>query len=122
MARTEKYFLGPTLLGQIRGVVERVGGQPIGVNSARIETRLQDDSGGGGGGGSLRLGVVTAAWNKNSLRDVVVYSQGAALAEAAAAPPQVLTACVNKFVNVQANKMVMVGKVNGRWYLVSAEC
>lgn len=76
----------------------------------------------GGSGAGMKLGKVTAAWNKNSLQDVVVYSEGDALAEATASPADVLPGVVNKFANVAANKWVMVGKANGRWYLISAEC
>lgn len=74
------------------------------------------------GGSSLKLGKVTAAWNKNSLRHVVVYSGGTALSETSATPPVTLENCVNKFADVQADRWVMVGRTNGRWYLVSAEC
>lgn len=121
MARTEKYFVGPQLLGEIRDTISRVAGLPRSTNGPQSPVRLQD-RGRGGGGSSLRFGRVTAAWNKNSLRDVVVYSEGAALAEAAADPAVVLTGVVNRFADVAANKWVMVGKANGRWYLVSAEC
>lgn len=121
MPRSEKYFIGPQLLGDIRRVVGRVEAEPYRVTGAESPVRLQDMPRPGGGGG-LRLGKVTAAWNKHSLRNVIVYSQGDALAEQASSPPETLEACVNKFVNVQANKWVIVGRVNGRWYLVSAEC
>ena len=74
------------------------------------------------GGSALKLGKVTAAWNKNSLRHVVVYSGGTALSETAATPPVTLENCVNKFADVQADRWVIVGKTSGRWYLISAEC
>jgi hypothetical protein len=42
MARTQKYFIGPQLLGDIRRVVGRVEAQPYGSDVTRVETRLQD--------------------------------------------------------------------------------
>lgn len=120
MARTEKYFVGPRLLGDIRDTISRVAGMPVRSSGPQSEVRLQGLN--RGGGSSLRFGRVTAAWNKNSLRDVVVYSEGGALAEAVADPAVVLTGVVNRFADVAANKWVMVGRANGRWYLVSAEC
>jgi hypothetical protein len=121
MPRSEKYFIGPQLLGDIRRVVGRVEAEPYRVNGVTQDVRLQDMPR-RGGGGALKLGKVTAAWNKHSLRNVLVYSEGAALAESVADPVETLEAAVNKFVNVQADKWVVVGLVNGRWYLVSAEC
>lgn len=121
MAKTEKYFVGPTLLGEIRETITRVAGMPDRTSGVSLPVRLQELPRRGGGGG-LKLGKVTAAWNKNSLRDVVVYSEGNALSEATASPADVLTGVVNKFADVAANKWVMVGKTNGRWYLISAEC
>jgi hypothetical protein len=76
----------------------------------------------GGGGGGLTLGKVTAAWNKNTLRQVIVHDQGNALFESTSAPPAFVNGVVNKFANVEADKWVMIGEANGRWYLVSAEC
>jgi hypothetical protein len=123
MPRTEKYFIGPQLLGDIRRVIGRVEAEPIASEISRIPTRLQDmRRGGGGGGTSLRLGRVTAAWSKSSLADVVEYNSGPALSEEFSAPPSIIEGCVNKMANVEAGAWVIVGQANGRWYLVSAEC
>jgi hypothetical protein len=121
MPRSEKYFIGPQLLGDIRRVVGRVEAEPYRVNGVTQDVRLQDMPRPGGGGG-LTLGKVTAAWNKNSLQSVIIYSGGTALAETVASPSVTIESAVNKFVDVAANKWVMIGRANGRWYLVSAEC
>lgn len=122
MPRSEKYFLGPQLLGDIRRTVTRVSAMPEGSRIGKIPTRLQDLPRPGAGGGGLKLGVVTSAWSKGSVKDVVEYSEGNALTETPTSPPTVIESCVNKFADVGASKWVMVGRANGRWYLVAAEC
>jgi hypothetical protein len=42
MARAEKYFIGPQLLGDIRRVVGKVDAEPIGSSVTRIPTHLQE--------------------------------------------------------------------------------
>jgi len=121
MANTEKYYVGPKLLGEIREVISRVNRMPDRTSGVAMPVRLQQLQR-PGGGGAMRLGKVTATWNKDSLRDVVVYGGGEALAEEAASPPVVVTECVNKFVTVHADRWVIIGKMHGRWYLIAAEC
>jgi hypothetical protein len=121
MARTQKYFIGPQLLGDIRRVVGRVEAQPYGSEVSRVETRLQDMQRHGSGG--LLLGVVAGgAWLKDTLADVSVYGDGDALTEEPSSPARVIEGCVNKMVSVPAGSFVIIGKISGRWYLVSAEC
>lgn len=123
MAKTEKYLIGPTLLGEIRQVITRVNGQPDRTSGVSVPVRLQDlPRRGGGGGSSLKLGRVTAAWNKSTLASVVEYGSGTALNEEFGVPPVIIEDCVNKFANVEAGAWVLIGSANGRWYLVSAEC
>jgi hypothetical protein len=124
MPRTEKYFIGPGLLSDIRQTITRVAGMPDRTSGVKTQVVHQEmmRRGGGGGGGQMKLGKVTAAWNKNSLKNVVVYSDGPPLGETTATPPEVIPSCVNKFIDVRAGRWVMIGKVNGRWYLISAEC
>lgn len=121
MARTQKFFIGPQLLGEIRRVVGRVEAEPIGSEISRIPTRLQDIQRPGSGG--LLLGVpLDGAWLKDTLADVSVYDDGDALTEEASSPARVIEDCVNKMVSVPAGSFVIIGKISGRWYLVSAEC
>jgi hypothetical protein len=63
MARTEKYFIGPALLSDIRRVVGRVDNEPIPSTITRIPTRLQDVPRGGGGGPGVKFGLWTATAN-----------------------------------------------------------
>jgi hypothetical protein len=121
MARTQKFFIGPQLLGDIRRVVGRVEAEPIGSETSRVSTRLQDMQRPGSGG--LLLGVAAGgAWLKDTLADVSVYDDGDALTEEASSPARVIEDCVNKMVSVPAGSFVIIGKISGRWYLVSAEC
>jgi hypothetical protein len=73
MARTEKYFIGPDLLGDVRRVVGRVDGEPISSTITRIPTRLQDVPR-GGGGSAIRAVTFTGSWNIDALK--VVAFQG----------------------------------------------
>jgi hypothetical protein len=60
MPRTEKYFIGPQLLGDIRRVVGRVDGEPYRVNGVAQEVRLQDMP---RSGSRLKRGTFThASW------------------------------------------------------------
>ena len=128
MPRTEKYFIGPQLLGDIRQTVSRVSAMPQGSRIGKIPTRLQDmrpPGGGGSGTGTLVLGRVTAAWSKNTLASVVQYDSGSPLSEEFATPPVIHEGVVNKLANVEAGAWVLIGgikSVNTNLYLVSAEC
>lgn len=115
------YLIGDALRIKLRETINKVAEMPEGERPTRIETRFEDLPR-HGGGGAMRLGKVTATWNKDSLRDVVVYGGGEALAEEAASPPVVVTECVNKFATVLADRWVIIGKMHGRWYLIAAEC
>jgi hypothetical protein len=61
MPRTEKYFIGPQLLGDIRRVVGRVDGEPYRVNGVTQDVRLQDLPR-RGGGNAVRYVAWTATW------------------------------------------------------------
>ena len=113
------YLIGETLRLRLRETIDRVREMPEGERPTRVDARFEDIQRPGSG---LRLGKTVDNWPKNSLGDVVVYGSGTALQEAAAAPPVVLEDCVNKLVDVGSGKWVIVGKIAGRWYLVSPEC
>ena len=71
MARTEKYFIGPDLLGDIRRVVGRVDGEPIRPAVTRIPTRLQDVP--RGSAAPLQRGTFThAVWAVGSTMQVTI--------------------------------------------------
>ena len=42
MAKTEKYFVGPTLLGEIRDTITRVAGMPDRTSGVSLPVRLQE--------------------------------------------------------------------------------
>jgi hypothetical protein len=69
MARTEKYFIGPKLLSDIRRVVGRVDDEPISSTISRIPTRLQDVPR-GSGGTPIRACTFTGSWNINQVKTV----------------------------------------------------
>lgn len=124
MARTEKYYLGRPLLDDIRRTVSRVDGLYSKTSGAALPVRLQtlQQPVSGGGTATLQLGRVTAAWNKNTLTEVVVYNSGTALNEDFGTPPTIIEGCVNKFADVQSGAWVLIGRAHNRYYLVSAEC
>ena len=77
----------------------------------------------GDDGDQIRIGKTTAEWGKGNLGTVTLYENGNPPYETTANPPTTLTAVVNKFANVSANKWVALGRgINGAWYLIAAEC
>jgi|688.fasta_scaffold101985_2 hypothetical protein len=60
MPRSEKYFIGPQLLGDIRRVVGRVEAEPYRVNGVPQDVRLQDMQ--RRGGDAVRYVAWTATW------------------------------------------------------------
>lgn len=61
MPRTEKYFIGPQLLGDIRRVVGRVDGEPYRVNGVMRREVHQEMM--RPGGGAMRYVQWTANWD-----------------------------------------------------------
>jgi hypothetical protein len=71
--------------------------------------------------GYVRIGKVTAAWSKGTVRDVEVWEEGSPASETSSGYS--IANCVNKFADVQENKWVAVSQApNGEYYLISAEC
>lgn len=63
MARTEKFYVGPKLLGEIRDTITRVAGMPNATRRVEQPVRLQDmPRPGEGGGATLRFVSWTAQW------------------------------------------------------------
>lgn len=123
MAKTEKYLIGPTLLGEIRQVITRVSGTPYRTAGPslpfRLDGGLQKPS---GGEASLKLAKTGAAWPKNTIAAVVVYDSGTPLQEAPSNPANVISGCINKLIDVPAARWVIIGQIAGQWYLINAEC
>jgi hypothetical protein len=58
---------------------------------------------------------------KGSIGSVQVYSTAIAVEEEPV-EPSAFVSCVNKLADVPYGRWVIVGYIEGRWYLVSAEC
>lgn len=71
MPRTEKYFVGPTLLGEIREVITRVNGQPDKTSGPHFKAVHQEMP--RPGGDRLQRGTFThAAWAIGSTMQVTI--------------------------------------------------
>lgn len=70
-------------------------------------------------GETMRLGKTSAEWLKASTQDIVIYA-GTTLSETATT--LTISSVANKFADVEADKWVMIGRANGAWYLIAAEC
>jgi len=112
MPRTEKYFIGPQLLGDIRRVVGRVEAEPYGSGVTRIETRLQDMPRPSAAG--LRRALFSGAWNKMASKGITFNGTS----ETATA--------VNILATVDAgcgeSRQAIVSRIDGQWHLIAAEC
>lgn len=123
MAQKERYFLGPSLLSDIRDTIRRVDAIAPSTSGAAQPVRLQGLMQGPSSGSGLRIGKTTAVWNKGTLATIDLYENGTPPNETRNNAPYTLEDCVNKFSDVGSGKWVMVGLAgNGRWYLVAAEC
>lgn len=114
MAGTEKYFIGPKLLGEIRRVVRRVEAEPVASEVARIPTRLQDMPRNVAAAAGIQRVTFTGAWNKNTIR--IVAGSGA-----------IGTVSVsNVFATIDAGcgepRKGAIALIDGVWHLIAAEC
>lgn len=76
-----------------------------------------------GSGDPVRVGKTTSEWPKGTLADIDLYEEGTPPSETKNEENSTLTGCVNKFVDVEADRWVIVALArNGKWYLISAEC
>jgi hypothetical protein len=75
MPRTEKYFIGPGLLSDIRQTITRVAGMPDKTQGATFRVGNLDmppRRGGGGGGLEAALVTFTGTWSRGSTRGLAV--------------------------------------------------
>ena len=126
MPRTEKYFIGPQLLGDIRRVVGRVEAEPYRVNGVTQDVRLQDMP---RPSASLRVGTYTGSWavgqtarvtlvNTTQTISVTNYCVDAIRAGNTSAPYTVVFAAIQgtqTAVEVQADGIFKVGTFSGSW-------
>ena len=120
MAQQQKFFIGPSLLSDIRSTIQRVDAIAPRTSGAAQDVRLQmlqqpmD-------GGRLRIGKTTATWTKGTVANIPLWEEGTPPNETASNSS--LEGCVNKWADVPANKWVGIQRAaNGTHYLVVAEC
>lgn len=113
MPRTEKYFVGPQLLGEIRETITRVAGMPYRTSGVSLPVRLQETPRPASAGG-LRLVTFTGAWNKNATK-TVTFSGTTATATALNVLGTVDTSCDDP-------RNAFISRVSGVWHLIAAEC
>jgi len=76
-----------------------------------------------GEGEPVRIGKTTAQWIKGTVANIPVWEEGIPPNDTITDPQETLTACVNKFGTVAANRWVALMKgANGYYYLIAAEC
>lgn len=114
MAGTERYFIGPKLLGEIRETVSRVAGTPDQVSGASQPIRLQELPRRGGGGGGFRIATFTGAWPIGSSR-VVTYKY---------VQPATTVTATNLFADITGcdTRDCAIASEGGTWFLVATQC
>ena len=114
MARTEKYFIGPKLLSDIRRVVGRVDAEPIASEITHIPTRLQDMSR-GGGGKAFRICTFTGAWSIGTTKTVNFRG-------VTATPNTVSVTNLFASVSGECGQRDCAIARDGDWYLIAVQC
>lgn len=113
MAKTERYFVGPTLLGEIRQTITRVAGMPDRAHGAALPVALQDLPRRGGGGSSVRLVSFVPPWSKGQER-TITFIETTATATAMNVFGTVIGGC--------GTAHAAVFSQGGTWFLLAAEC
>jgi len=117
MPRTEKYFIGPQLLGDIRRVVGRVEAEPYRVNGVTQDVRLQDMQ--RPGGKVFRMCTFTGTWSVDT--DKTLTFRGVT-----ATPNTVVATNLFATVGGSTNTTTLVPCAIARegtaWYLIAARC
>lgn len=113
MAKTEKYFVGPQLLGEIRQTITRVAGMPDRAVAGATPVRLQELPRRAARQGIERV-TFTGAWNKNAVK-LVTFFGTTATASALNVLSTVNTSCDDP-------RNAFVARVSGQWHLLAAEC
>lgn len=122
MSKTERYFVGPTLLGEIRQTISRVSGMADRAAGASIPVAHQEiPRRGGGGGGEIRVGWFYGSWPVNTGKRVYL-----------GAPPDFGTGAESVFAsNIFCSAATMdcgtfrrcaVFKDGDNWYLLASSC
>lgn len=118
MPRTEKYFVGPTLLGEIRQTITRVAGMPDRTSGASQPVRLQELPRRGGGGG-IKICTFTGAWAINTYKDVRPIPPNTAVTTQS----QVYQT-KNLFADISScgERYCAISSYGGTWFLIASQC
>lgn len=133
MANQQKYFIGPSLLSDIRSTIQRVDAIAPRTSGAAQEVRLQMLQQPMDGGSRLRVGKVSAAnleggeslttrWPVGTCRNVTIWERtGTNCVPTASSPTETIEAVANLSHDVAANSWVVIGQgTDGKWYLVDS--
>lgn len=122
MANQQKYFIGPSLLSDIRSTIQRVDAIAPRTSGPAQEVRLQGLQQPMDGGGRLRVGKVSDEWSIDTCADVTIWSDGGVVCEPAEMwPTEVVEGVLNVSHNVRAGSWVVIGKTTQeRWVLVDS--
>lgn len=113
MPQSEKYFVGPRLLGDIRETITRVAGVPYSSSGRKDAVRLQELPR-GGGGGELVVSEITSQWNHNS--DRVLLPKGVTATQETFSAKNTLIS-----INPSTACEVIVGETQEGWRLVAVD-
>lgn len=108
MAKSERYFVGPQLLSEIRETITRVGGMPDRTSGLRVNAVSQDlqrhDS-------LIRIINYSGQWLKGTEKTVTID------------PTTVTMTATNLFNTVWPNcsRKGAVARAGSTWYLIAAE-
>lgn len=114
MPRTEKYFLGPQLLADVRETISRVEAMPDRSKGPGLPAVVGSETP-QGSGALMRYAQTVSAWNKGTRQIVQVL-------DAQSNPTGGTVNAQNPFADVGSAKKVMVARVSNDWFLIAAEC
>ena len=117
MPRTEKYFIGPALLSDMRQTITRVAGMPENTGSRATQVVHQDMP--RRGGKVFRICTFTGSWSINASKTVTF--------KGVTATPNTV-AVVNLFATINGSTVTSttlncaIAKDGTAWYLIASEC
>ena len=124
MANQQKFFIGPSLLSDIRSTIQRVDAIAPRTSGPAQEVRLQTLQQPVDEGGRLRVGKVPAAWDIGTCATVYLWGRtgtGENCEPVESDPPETVEDVVNLSHNVPADSWVVVGRASdGTWYLIES--
>lgn len=118
MARTEKYFIGPQLLAEIRDTVTRVAGAPYTTQAPGfpfVHQELRQPQSGGG----FRICTFTSSWSKGAVKTVTFRG-------VTSTPNTVAASNLFAFIpgpsGTVTSSACAIARDGTAWYVIAAEC